>query len=78
MNKQFVSMEHVIGTLAFEYNIPILELDDLILLGKRAVIVYDLDKYAKKITFHELCEYICTFIKTPFGLNLLKQLSIKI
>jgi hypothetical protein len=73
--EQYVNMEHVIGYLAQEYNIPILSFDSLIELGKRAVEVYRLQQHAKTIPFADLCEYITAYIQTPFGHKSLVELS---
>ena len=72
--EQYINMEHVIGYLAIEYEVPIISLDSLILLGQRTVNVYNLQKYSKKIPFGELCEYITMFIQTPFGNKMLREL----
>jgi hypothetical protein len=72
---RFVNMEHVIGQWAVDYNIPVLRFDQLVELGRRAVTVYNLHDYSKRIPFAELCEYIIKFIRTPFGENMLKNLS---
>lgn len=78
MYKQYVNMQDILGSLAIDYNIPILELDNLIILAQRTVIVYNLDKYSKQITVAELFDYIKLFVQTPFGNTLLKNLNVKI
>lgn len=75
INNKYIQMHQVIGDLAFDYNIPLLRFEDLVELGKRTVTVYKLDKYATKIPFADLCEYISMFVKTPFGENLVKKLA---
>lgn len=76
-NNKYVNMYHVIGDLSLEYGVPIMSWDDLVTLGQRAVNVYGLASQARKIPFAELCEYICLFIKTPFGTKVLKELADK-
>ncbi len=74
-DERLVNMEHVIGELAHEHGIPILTMDQLTLLGQRAVQVYGLTSQAKTILFADLCEYIKAFISTIFGLKILKEIQ---
>ncbi len=72
----YVDLNDVIGPLALEYGLPIISFDNLIELGKRVVIIYNLDSQAKRITFETMCYYIREYVNTPFGLKTLKELSI--
>lgn len=76
MNNQvkYVDMSDVIGELAIDYNIPYLTFESFIELGKRVARIYDLCDHGKKITFHEMCEYINIFIRTPFGKKVLDDI----
>jgi len=74
MNNLYVNMQDVIGELAYEHGLPPISFENLVLLGQRVVIIYNLDHQAKKITFDVMCHYIKKFIETPFGLNTLKSL----
>lgn len=71
----YVNFDNVVGHLAAEYGIPFISFDNLVLLGQRAVIVYNLDSQAKRITFDTMCCYISKFISTPFGAKQLYELS---
>ncbi len=70
----YVDMRDVIGDLVYEYGIPILSFDNLVALGQRVVIVYKLDHLARRITFDEICYYICEYIRTPFGRKVLEEI----
>lgn len=70
---RFVDMTHVIGQLAVDYGVPVMQFDQLVELGKRAVIVYGLQPQAKSIPFADLCAYIIAFINTPFGRKALQE-----
>jgi len=71
---KFVVMQDVIGDLAHEHGIPILSFDDLVELGKKAVIVFKLEETGKRITFDAMCAAIKSYISLPFGLKELKKL----
>lgn len=76
-SSKYVAMKDVIGEAALDYSIPILHFDDFITLAQRALQVYNLANYAKRITFAEICEYTTIFIKTPFGKRMLDELNAK-
>lgn len=69
-----VDMKDVLGDLAYEYNLPYLRFDELVLLGKCAVNVYGLEDRSKRITFAELCECISKYVESPFGNKVLRQI----
>lgn len=74
-NMMWVDMQDVVGDMAQEHGIPVLQFQDLVTLGKRAVNVYGLHSEAKKISFDEMCEAIKEYISTPFGRNTLKNIT---
>lgn len=71
---KYVNLFDIIGEASFEYGIPVITIDELILLGKKVVRVYDLEKLARKITFEMLCYYIKLYISTPFGNKVLLEI----
>lgn len=64
-----------LDTLLHEVGLPLLPFEHIVLLGKRAVAVYDLHDKACIISVAELLEYILAFIATAFGAALLKSLQ---
>ena len=77
MSGLYVNMNDVIGDLALEYGIPVIPFEDLVALGKRVVLIYNLDSKAKRITFDTICYYIRLFISTPFGKKALYDIVTK-
>lgn len=74
MNDLYIDIEHALGAVAHKYNPA--HLHELIMaLGKRTIQACNLTKYAKSITFTELCEYIKAFISTPFGVKALREIQ---
>lgn len=74
MRARYVKLEDVIGETAYEYGWPVLEFDNIIALGKKAVQVYGLQDKYRKITFEVMCEYITKYINTAFGRRVLIEL----
>lgn len=68
----WVNMEAVIGDMVHEYGVPYLKFTDLVTLGEHTVRVY---KLGNKVSFDTMCVYIKKFIDTPFGAQLLRNLS---
>ena len=69
-----VNMEDVLGNLAIDYNIPYLTFNQLVTLGMRTAHACNLDWKAKKIPFAELCDHIQSFVQTPFGQKVLRDI----
>lgn len=78
MNKyeKYVDLSNVIGELAYDYGIPYISFDSLVILGQRAVKVYGLDSQSKHISFDTMCLYIAKYINTPFGDRILRELLV--
>jgi hypothetical protein len=71
---RYVDMYCVIGSEVNRTNVNVLSFDNLIELGKRVAIVYDLQSKYRYVSFEVLCEHITLFIKTPFGRRMLLDL----
>ncbi len=76
MKDKLVDLEEVVGSLALEYGTPYITFDDLIEIGKKAMRVYGLEEEGRRITFEDMCKCITDYVKTPFGMKCLKELSI--
>ncbi len=61
-----------IEQLAYEHGIRNVNFENLVDLGRKAVIVYRLQDKSETLSFDELCSYIKMFISTPFGVKALK------
>ena len=62
-------------SLLQEHGLPQLPFEHIVLLGKRAVAVYDLHDKACIISVVQLFECIAAFVATAFGAALLKSLQ---
>ena len=76
-NDKRINMDVVIGELAYEHGIPYITFEHLVELGRKAALVYHLEEKAKKISFDMMCTYIKMYISTPFGLRVLRELSLQ-
>lgn len=76
-NIKYINMLDVIGEdLVYKYNTPYITFDNLIILARRAIVVFDLQYiYNKKIPFDIICLSIIKYINTPFGKKILYELT---